>query len=102
MTIISEDGRFEWDSEKNKANKAKHSLSFEEILPIFDDPYFSYGYDEKHSLSEDRFKGVGSLLGAVVVVSSFVYRGRIRIINARRATKREEERYFRNAKDQQG
>lgn len=39
MTIISADNRFEWDSEKNDINIKKHGLSFEEILPLFDDPF---------------------------------------------------------------
>ena len=40
MTVISNDGRFEWDSGKNELNKKKHLLSFEEILEVFDDPAF--------------------------------------------------------------
>ena len=39
MTIISSDNRFEWDSEKNDINRRKPGLSFEEILPVFDDPF---------------------------------------------------------------
>ena len=34
MTVISNDGRFEWDSGKNELNKKKHLLSFEEILEV--------------------------------------------------------------------
>ena len=39
-------GRFEWWSEKNEANILNHKdannngISFEDILPVFDDPYF--------------------------------------------------------------
>lgn len=40
MTIVSEDGRFEWDSAKDNENRRKHLLSFEEILDVFDDPAF--------------------------------------------------------------
>ena len=32
MTIISEDGRFEWDDGKNWLNQRKHDIAFEEIL----------------------------------------------------------------------
>jgi uncharacterized DUF497 family protein len=39
-TIYSEDGRFEWDEEKDAANVAKHGFSFSEILEVFDDPDF--------------------------------------------------------------
>ena len=38
MTIISEDGRFEWDDGKNWLNQRKHDIAFEEILEVFDDP----------------------------------------------------------------
>ena len=44
-TIVSEDGRFEWDEEKDKLNKAEHGLYFSEILPAFDDPYLLELYD---------------------------------------------------------
>ncbi len=49
MTEISDDNRFEWDSDKNEKNKAKHGLSFEQILPVFDDPYFLERYDSAYS-----------------------------------------------------
>ena len=46
-TVIK--GNFEWDEDKNKANISKHGISFEEILPMFDDPLFWEQYDESHS-----------------------------------------------------
>ena len=42
MTVISTDGCFEWDIEKDEANFKKHGFHFSEILEVFDDPYF-YG-----------------------------------------------------------
>jgi uncharacterized DUF497 family protein len=39
-TIISPDGRFEWDEAKNILNKKDHGFFFEEILAVFDDPSF--------------------------------------------------------------
>ena len=53
MTEISEDNRFEWDSDKNKKNKVKHGLRFEQILPIFDDPFFG-GHDGFMRREENR------------------------------------------------
>ena len=35
-TIIH--GDFEWDENKDSINIKKHSISFEEILPMLDDP----------------------------------------------------------------
>ena len=48
-------GRFGWWSEKENANIRNHKdannngISFRNILPIFDDPYFYEIYDIKHS-----------------------------------------------------
>lgn len=94
MTIISDDNRFEWDSDKNKKNKEKHGLCFEQILPIFDDPFFLEYYDKEHSSEdEDRFFGLGSVQGVVVVATSYTERMRTRIISARLAMPKEEEAY---------
>lgn len=38
MTIVH--GNYEWDSDKNEMNIKKHGLSFEEILGVFNDPFF--------------------------------------------------------------
>ncbi len=94
MTIISDDNRFEWDSDKNNKNKVKHGLSFEQILPIFDDPFFLEVYDKEHSLeNEDRFFGLGSVNGIVVVAASYTEKMRTRIISARLAMPKEKEFY---------
>ena len=94
MTIISSDNRFEWDSEKNEINRRKHGLSFEEILPVFDDPYFLDRYDYQHSsVTEDRMFGIGSVNGVAIVAAAFTERQRIRIISARLASPFEEKVY---------
>ena len=94
MTIISDDNRFEWDLDKNKKNKIKHGLSFDQILPVFDDPFFLEYYDKEHSFeNEDRFFGLGSVNGIVVVAASYTEKERIRIISARLASPKEEEAY---------
>lgn len=33
---------FEWDADKDRANRAKHGINFEEVLSIFD------GHPHKH------------------------------------------------------
>jgi uncharacterized DUF497 family protein len=48
-TVISEDGRFEWEDDKSRINKELHGLYFDDILPAFDDPYLLEMYDETHS-----------------------------------------------------
>jgi len=94
MTEISDDNRFEWDSEKNRTNVIKHGLSFEQILEIFDDPFFLERYDSEHSsYKEDRYFGLGCVQGLVVVATVYTEKKRIRIISARLASPKEEEIY---------
>lgn len=94
MTEISADNRFEWDFDKNVKNKAKHGLSFEQILPVFDDPYFLERYNSAHSSeAEDRYFGLGCVQGVIVVATAYTENKRIRIISARLASPKEEEVY---------
>ena len=87
-------GNFEWDEEKNKANIENHGMSFEEILPMFDDPLFWGQYDSEHSkVDETRYFGTAKINGFAVVVSSYTERERTRIISARISTPQEEKRY---------
>lgn len=70
MTVIH--GKYEWDSDKNEINMRKHGIAFEEILPVFDDPYFYEIYDETHSTaSEERYVGVGNVAGMMNCNHSF-------------------------------
>ena len=93
-------GRFEWDSEKEKINIKKHGLSFEEILLVFDDPFFFEMYDYNHSdLSEDRFIGVGMLQDVLIVTTCYTERERTRIISSRVATQNEARKYNERKKD---
>ena len=95
MTVISADSRFEWDFEKNEINKEKHGLAFEEIFPVFDDPFFLERYDYMHSdADEDRMIGIGTVNGIAVVTTAFTERQRIRLISARLASPKEEKVYY--------
>lgn len=87
-------GNFEWDSDKAEANIKNHGISFEEILPMFDDPLFWEQYDSEHSkVDEIRYFGTAKINGFAVVVSSYTERERTRIISARISTAEEEKRY---------
>ena len=87
-------GRFEWDKEKEAINIKKHGISFEEILPMFDDPLFWEKEDFAHSsLDETRYIGTAKVNGFSVIISCYTERERIRIISARASTK-EEERFY--------
>ena len=92
-TILSEDGRFEWDESKNRQNKKKHGLSFDEVLEVFDDPAFLEGFDRNHFEGEDRYYGIGCLSSILYIIIFYIIRERIRIISARRADDDEQEEY---------
>jgi uncharacterized DUF497 family protein len=89
------DTRFEWDPAKDRANRAKHGVSFQEALELFSNGVDCLEiYDERHSVQEDRFIAVGPIrVGIIVVVYTERSEDVIRILSARMATAREREGY---------
>lgn len=89
--------KFVWAEYKNRENKKKHSVSFEEAQSVFfDDNAIEY-YDPKHSENEDRFILLGISFRLHILVVCHCYRESnsvIRIISARKATKKEREAYY--------
>lgn len=87
--------RFEWDPSKNAANVRRHGLGFDEACRLFESgvDYLEI-FDDAHSSEEDRFLAIGPVArGVVVVVYTEVHDDVLRIISARRATRRERELY---------
>ena len=85
---------FEWDENKAKRNLKKHGVSFEEAATVFGDPLSRTIADPLHSKDEDRFVILGESLGRRLVVAVFTESGEnIRIISARRASRRERTDY---------
>ena len=88
---------FEWDETKNKANRKKHGVWFEEVEQIFNDPNALRFPDVEHSKNEDRYLMLGLSGSARMLVVVFCERGKdgteIRIISARKATKGEARVY---------
>ena len=91
--------KFEWDTNKNIANRLKHGVSFEEAETVFDDKNAVYLYDENHSENEERFYIIGEDVNFRELSVCHCYRGEneevIRIISARKATKVEIDYYYR-------
>jgi len=86
--------QFEWDPNKAARNVADHQVSFGEAATVFDDLMFITVIDEEHSDDEERYITIGlSQWGRLLLVAHTDRAGRIRIISARRATKREERFY---------
>ncbi len=87
---------FEWNETKSQANLKKHGISFEEAKSVFYDEYAVQFYDEEHSSEEDRFimLGMSNLSHILVVCHCERAEGEvIRIISARKATKKESGYY---------
>jgi uncharacterized DUF497 family protein len=86
-------GLFEWDEAKAEANYIKHGVDFGTACQVFGDPFGIEEADPRDYV-ENRFlitgMGGGSLLTVV-----YTERGdSLRIISARRATKREHDHYY--------
>lgn len=83
--------RIEWDEQKDASNRAKHGVSFEEARALFAQGTEHLEiFDAAHSLYEERFIAIGMIpRGLIVVVWSLLEDDRMRIISARKATRRE-------------
>jgi len=101
-TTVSQNGQFEWDTDKNNHNKKNHGFYFEEILSLFDDPFFLEAYDRENStLDETRWKGIASFNRNIYFFISYIERNnRTRILSARLAEPLERRCYDENWKKQ--
>ncbi|MDP3148111.1 MAG: BrnT family toxin [Ignavibacteria bacterium] len=87
-----------WDKNKAKLNFVKHNLSFEEAATVFADPLAFVFDDDEHSRTEERALIIGHTKKNKVIIVSFTERDQhIRIISARKATKKEKEDYEENS-----
>ncbi|HIE00007.1 MAG TPA: BrnT family toxin [Thiotrichaceae bacterium] len=86
---------FEWDQNKNQSNHEKHAVSFEEAQTVFYDENAIEYYDQNHSSEEERFimLGISYQLSLLVVCYCIRKHNAIRIISARKATKKEAKAY---------
>lgn len=87
---------FEWDEDKDRQNRRKHGISFEEAKSVFADSRARLIADPEHSEDEDRFVLLGMSWKLRIVIVCHCYRRDdqvIRIISARRAGKKEQKIY---------
>ena len=92
------DIRFEWDEKKHSLNKRKHGVSFTEGQAVFADENGLLIDDPDHSDDEDRLILLGLSDKLRLLVVSHTYSEpdlTIRIISARKATRSEQEQYWR-------
>ena len=89
---------FEWDEAKNRTNRRKHGVSFEEARTVFLDENARLIADPERSDDESRFVLLGLSIRLRLLVICHCYRelsGAIRIISARRADPSERREYAR-------
>ena len=93
--------RIEWDPAKSERNKTKHGIAFERAQQVFDDPC-CVTFPERVVDGEERWHAIGLIADIVIIVVVHTYgeeesggtaEEAIRIISARRATRREREIY---------
>ena len=93
--------KFSWDARKARQNLQKHKVSFEEAVTVFYDENAIEFFDPDHSIDEDRFLMLGLSGRLRIMVVNYCLRKRgleIRIISARKATKKEEQVYIEGKK----
>ena len=87
---------FSWDDRKERQNQRKHGISFVEAVTAFADENARVKHDPQHSRDEDRFILLGFSAKLRLLVVAHAYRKdetEIRIISARKATRKERKQY---------
>jgi hypothetical protein len=86
--------RFEWDQWNVQKNESKHGISPLEAESVFFDPGHVLFRDEKHSDLEQRYILYGVSCRHHVLTVVFTYRQeKVRIISARKASRKERSVY---------
>jgi uncharacterized protein len=95
MSIYEDEVEFTWDERKNRANRKKHRITFETATLVFDDP-FHISVQDREVDGEARWQTIGMVnVVQVLLVAHTVDEeaGLIRILSARKATRRERSIY---------
>ena len=90
--------KFEWDVRKEQINIKKHGVSFEQASYVFSDPFSLSMYDPDHSEDEDRYILIGKSNNEILLTIVHTFRDSegvemVRVISARKATKKETKTY---------
>lgn len=86
--------KYEWDPDKAAANRKKHGVDFADAVGVFEDER-AVTIEDEGAEGEQRFITIGMdfTLRHLVVVYAYRHRDTIRIISARKATKKERVAY---------
>jgi len=84
---------YQWDLRKAQSNLIKHGIDFSDAVGVFEDEW-AITLEHQDVEGEQRFVTIGLDFLARLIVVVYTYRyDDIRIISARRATKRERRSY---------
>jgi uncharacterized protein len=84
----------EWDADKADSNLKKHGVSFEEAATALLDP-MALAQEDAASEGESRWVliGMSAQLRLLTVVYALRHQDRVRLISARKATRKEAKHY---------
>lgn len=85
--------KFEWDENKNKSNIEKHGIDFDDAKGVFKDENSIVSPDLRKDYGEGRWKIIGKIFGSIISVIYTMREEAIRIISARKASRKEREEY---------
>ena len=86
---------FEWDGAKAAENVRNHGVGFPRATRAFRDPFAIEWIDLREDYGEERIILLGVADDQLLTVVYTERAGRIRIISARRATRNEQDLYYR-------
>lgn len=89
------DDSFEWDHSKAIENRRAHRVSFEEATLAVSDPFAIEWLDTREDYGEERVVLVSMSQGQLLTVVYTERDERVRIISARKATRHEQDDYYR-------
>jgi uncharacterized DUF497 family protein len=87
--------QFEWDPEKEADNLRKHGVSFEFATKAFNDGLALEDLDDREDYGEERNVRIAQADGILLTVVYTDREEKKRLISARRATKDEQDQYYR-------
>ena len=90
---------FEWDPNKARRNHEKHKVGFESAAEVFLDPLALSIFDKEHDDREERWITLKKDLNGIMLVVVHTFKEgsegqcNIRVISARRTTRKERRQY---------
>ena len=84
---------FVWDGTKAQRNLSKHGVAFEQAAEVFFDPFLRVSDASADEEARDAVVGMDEAWNLLYVVHVVIEQSRIRIVSARKATRRERQWY---------